>query len=72
MIEVRLRHEEQADAVHLMDWDPNQLNDAIRMVRSWDVRFYADDGSELTQYTDLTGAIVSEGNAAYFEILASA
>lgn len=72
MIEVRIRHTEQADAVHLMDWNPSRLSEAVKLVRSWELRFYAEDGSELSQSGEVTGAIVVEDGAAYFEVLVSA
>lgn len=70
MIEVRIRHVDQSDAVRLMDWDPTNLSGAIRLVTGWSVSF--EDGTEYSDPRSFTGRIVSEdGTGAYFEIVVS-
>ena len=68
MIEVRLRHVDQADGVRLMDWDPTDLEGAMKLVTAWSVR-YAEDGTEYAHGHHFSGQIVVDGNLALFEIL---
>lgn len=69
MIEVRIRHVDQANAVRLMDWPADDLEGAMRVVADWSVRF--DDGTEYRQPGSFTGQLVAEAGRAYFEILVS-
>ncbi|WP_410633323.1 hypothetical protein [Amycolatopsis sp. cmx-4-83] len=67
MIEVRIRHTDQSNAVRLMDWPANDLESAMRAVSDWSVRF--EDGTEYGQPESFTGQLVAEEGRAYFEIL---
>jgi hypothetical protein len=67
MIEVRIRHVDQASAVRLMDWPATDLDGAIRVVSEWGVHF--EDGTEYDQPASFTGQLVCEEGRAYFEIL---
>lgn len=68
MIEVRLRHVDQADSVHLMTWDPTDLDGAMKLVTTWGLR-YAEDGGEYGQPGQFSGQLVVDGGRAFFEIL---
>lgn len=68
MIEVRLRHVNQSEAVRLMDWDPTDLDGAMKLITTWGLRFEV-DGTEYGLPNQFTGQLVVDGNRAYFEIL---
>lgn len=67
MIEVRIRHADQSDAVRLMDWPADDLDGALRLVSDWGVRF--EDGTEYNQLGSFEGQLVVEAGRGYFEIL---
>lgn len=68
MIEVRIRHIDQSDAVRLMDWPADDLDGALRLVTTWGVRF-EEDGTEYVQRGSFSGEIVIGEGHAFFEIL---
>lgn len=68
MIEVRLRHVDQAESVPLMTWDPTDLDGALKLVATWGLR-YAEDGGEYGQPGQFSGQLVVDGGRAFFEIL---
>lgn len=68
MIEVRLRHVDQAEGVRLMDWDPTDLDGALKLATTWGVR-YAEEGETYAQASQFSGELVVDGNRAFFEIL---
>ena len=70
MIEVRIRHEDHADSIHLMDWDPANLDQVIPLIKAWGLRF-ADEGYEYGRDGDLTGEFVVADGRAAFEVLVS-
>lgn len=66
MIEVRIREDGDATSVRLMDWDPADLDGALRVLTEWGVRF--EDGTEYAAVSSFSGGIVVEGGRAFFEI----
>lgn len=69
MIEVRLRHVDQAEAVRLMDWDPADLEGAMKLITTWGLRFEA-LAAEYGLPSHFSGQLVVDGGRAFFEILA--
>jgi hypothetical protein len=65
MIEVRVRHVDDAKAVRLMDWPAERLDDVLPMLRAWEIRTAHGDVAVDT----LVGQIVVEDNAAFFEVV---
>jgi hypothetical protein len=70
MIEVRIRHVEDAKAVRLCDWDPTQLDGVTRMLADHGVR--TDDGEQFAALDSFTTEIVVEDGAAFFEVVLQA
>jgi hypothetical protein len=62
MIEIRIRNEDEAIPVRLCDWDADNLDAVIPMIRRWGIQ---DAGN-----ANMTGQIVvdHEDGLAYFEV----
>lgn len=65
LIEVRIRHEEDADGVRLCMWPANEIDAVVETVNRWGVRVSGD------RYSDNTavGSFVYEDGEAYFEVM---
>jgi hypothetical protein len=67
MIEVRIRHEDDAEAVRLFDWDPADMDGAIRAIAGQGVR--DGDGNQYAALDHFTSEIVVEDGEAFLEIV---
>jgi hypothetical protein len=67
MIEVRIRHEEDAEAVRIFDWDPADMDGAIRALMSQGVR--DGEGNQYAGRDHFTSEIVYEEGEAFLEIV---
>lgn len=64
MIEIRIRHEDEATAVRLMDWPSTDLDGVLRALKGWGV--VTDYGE---YHEDLSAQFVARDGQAYFEIV---
>lgn len=67
MIEVRIRHEEDAVAARLFDWDPADMDGVIRAIASQGVR--DGGGNQYAALDHFTQEIVVEDGEAFLEIV---
>jgi hypothetical protein len=67
MIEVRLRHEDDARAVHLFEWDPADLDGAVRTLMDVGVR--DSGGNQYAGREHFTSEVVYEDGEAFLEIV---
>lgn len=67
MIEVRIRHVEDAKAVRLCDWDPTDLESVVQMLADHGVR--TGDGEQFAALDSFSTEIVVEDGAAFFEVV---
>lgn len=65
MINVRIRHVNDAKPVHLMTWPAEHIDRVLPTLAGWGLR----DGDTGGLYSDLTGQIVVEDGEAFFEVL---
>lgn len=67
-ITVRIRHEDNVEAVHLCTWEVDRLDELIPMVRRWGLSY----GGE-SSYSDweIVGEFRLDETAAYFLLLLS-
>jgi hypothetical protein len=61
MIEVRIRHQDEADAVRLTDVPFNDIGSVIPAVKGWGIADYED--------RELSAQFVVTDTAAYFEVV---
>ena len=66
MIEVRIRHEYDIDAVHLCTWPSMELDQVIPTIKAWGLR---SDDQELDVIPELTGTIIYSSSDSYFEVM---
>jgi hypothetical protein len=66
MIEVRIRHEYDANAVHLCTWPATELDDVIPTIKSWGL---SGIGRDLDYDPELTGTLVYSPQGGYFEVI---
>lgn len=64
MIEIRIRHEDDARAVPLCTWDASRLDDLIPLIEHWGLAYHYD-----TTERGLSGGFVVADGAAFFEVL---
>lgn len=67
MIEVRIRHIDEARPVRLCDWDPADIDGVFRMLCDQGVR--TESGEQYAGRDHFTGEIVIEDGAAFFEVV---
>lgn len=67
MIEVRIRHQDDSIPVRLFDWDPADLDGAIRALCSVGVR--DGSGNQYAALDSFTSEVVVDGGEAYLEIV---
>lgn len=68
MIEVRIRHHDEANAVHLCTWPATELDQLLPALAGWGV-YHVETGDESDK--GLRGSIQVEDNRAYFEVVIS-
>jgi hypothetical protein len=67
MIEVRIRHEDDGEAVRLFDWDPADMDGAIRAIAGQGVR--DGDGNHYAALDHFTSEVVVQDSEAFLEIV---
>ena len=65
MIEVRIRHDEDAEGHHLTEVPLESVNDVIPAIKPWGV--YAQ--GPYSQVEDISGQFVYSEDSAYFEVV---
>lgn len=65
LIDVRVRHEDEARPVPMMAWPADRLDELPPLVSQWGI--YIDDtGSDVS---DVSGQFRHDGTAVYFELI---
>jgi hypothetical protein len=67
MIEVRIRHDADNDAVRIFDWDPADMDGAVRALMSQGVR--DGEGNHYAAADSFRSEIVYDAGEAYLEIV---
>lgn len=67
MIEVRIRHQDESEPVRIFDWDPADMDGAVRALMSVGVR--DGSGNQYAARDSFVSEIVVEGGEAYLEIV---
>lgn len=65
MIEVRIRHDFEADSVHLCDWPAVDVDRIIPTLGPWGIHTDAGD----YQTDDLSGQVMVADGRAFFEVI---
>lgn len=68
VIEVRIRHESDAEAVRLCDWPATQLDDVIPAIKQWGVFDVANcDAYDVD--AEMTGQFAFSPSGGFFEVV---